>query len=143
MNAVVDFTNARYAVIEGFRTEAGHEHLVIAYPSEKSLRDLFAAPSIVALGFTTRHEALIAGGADFPTAEAQQREENTTEVPETGRSPQSLTWTGPRAEASSVLLRLGSFLVTSCSAVAISAIILFSSGNRLSAALRMALGSSL
>jgi hypothetical protein len=58
VNAVVDFTNVRYALIEGFRTETGHEHIVIAYPNEKSLRDLFAAPSIVASGFATRDEAV-------------------------------------------------------------------------------------
>lgn len=142
MNAVVDFMNVRYAVIEGFRTETGHEHLVIAYPNEKSLRDLFAAPSIVALGFATRDEALMAGSTDFPTADCDQWAVETTEAPETGRSQQTLICARPQAQTGSALLRVGRFLVTSYSAVVISAIILFSSGNRLCAAIRMALGSS-
>jgi hypothetical protein len=143
VSAVIDSTNVRYAVIEGFRTETGHEHLVIAYPNEKSLRDLFAAPSIVALGFATRDQALMAGGADFPTATTDQWAMEATEAPEAGRCHLALTWAGPQAKTGSVLLRLGRLLVTSCSAVAISAIILFSSGSRLSSAIRMALGSSL
>jgi len=32
--------------------------LVVAYPDEDTLRDLIAAPSIVALGYTSRAEAL-------------------------------------------------------------------------------------
>jgi hypothetical protein len=140
VNAAVDFTNVRYAVIEGLRTETGHEHLVIAYPNEKSLRDLFAAPSIVAFGFATRAEALVAGSASFPTAD--QRTTETTAAAETDRSQQTLNCAEPRAETGSVLRILGRFLLTSCSAVVISAIVVLSSGNRFSAAIRMALGSS-
>jgi hypothetical protein len=47
----------RYAVIS-VRSEPARERLVIAYPDEKTLRDLIAAPSIVALGYTSRAEAL-------------------------------------------------------------------------------------
>lgn len=75
MNAVVDFPDVRYAVIEGLQTEAGREHIIIAYANEKSLRDLFAAPSIVAVGFATRHEAVVAGRPSLPTAIADQRKQ--------------------------------------------------------------------
>jgi hypothetical protein len=47
----------RYAVIS-VRSEPDRERLVIAYPDETTLRDLIAAPSIVALGYTSRADAL-------------------------------------------------------------------------------------
>ena len=46
----------QYAVIS-VRSEQGCERLVIAYPDEKSLRDLLAAPSILGLGYHSREEA--------------------------------------------------------------------------------------
>ena len=47
----------RYAVIS-VRSDPGRERLVIAYTDEEALRDLIAAPSIVALGYTSRADAL-------------------------------------------------------------------------------------
>jgi hypothetical protein len=47
----------RYAVIS-VRSEPDRERLVIAYPEVETLRDLIAAPSIVALGYTSRADAL-------------------------------------------------------------------------------------
>src|ERR1700692_420403 len=40
------------------RSEPDRERLVIAYPDEKTLRDLIAAPSIVTLGYSSRADAL-------------------------------------------------------------------------------------
>src|ERR1700692_702021 len=40
------------------RSEPDRERLVIAYPDEKTLRDLSAAPSIVTLGYSCRADAL-------------------------------------------------------------------------------------
>lgn len=136
VNSVVDFPDVRYAVIEALRTETGHEHIVIAYPNEKSLRDLFAAPSIVAFGFATRDEATVAGGASLATVVTDQR---TTE---TNRSHQGVNWAELQAVTRSALRRLGRFLVTSYRDVVTSIIVIFSSGNTVSTAIRMALGSS-
>jgi hypothetical protein len=47
----------QYAVIS-VRSEPDHERLVIEYPDEETLRDLIAAPSIVALGYASRADAL-------------------------------------------------------------------------------------
>jgi hypothetical protein len=47
----------QYAVIS-VRSEPDRERLVIEYPDEETLRDLIAAPSIVALGYTSRADAL-------------------------------------------------------------------------------------
>ena len=57
MGELVDTSTWRYAVIS-VRSEPGRERLVIAYPDEETLRDLIAAPSIVALGYTSRARAL-------------------------------------------------------------------------------------
>jgi hypothetical protein len=142
VNAVVDFADVRYAVIEGLQTETGHERIVIAYPNEKSLRDLIAAPSIVALGFASRDDAVVGGRASFPAAVADQRTSGTMAGPETKGPQQVAKWAQPRGETGSVVRRLVRFLVTSCRDVVTSAIVIFSSSNTVSAAIRLALGSS-
>lgn len=143
VSAVIDFPDVRFAVIEGLRTEAGHEHIVIAYPNEKSLRDLFAAPSIVASGFATRDEAIVAGTASFHTIVADQQTSKTIAGAEINRSQHELDSAQSRGEAASALRRLGRFLVTFCSDFSNLAIVLYSSSNTVSTAIRMALGSSL
>ena len=57
MDELVDTSTWRYAVIS-VRSEPDRERLVIAYPDEETLRDLIAAPSIVALGYSSRADAL-------------------------------------------------------------------------------------
>lgn len=47
----------QYAVIEVRRTAGAPERFVLAYPDERSLRDLIAAPNIAGCGFATRTEA--------------------------------------------------------------------------------------
>ena len=57
MDELVDTSTWRYAVIR-VRSDPARERLVIAYPDEETLQDLIAAPSIVALGYTSRADAL-------------------------------------------------------------------------------------
>jgi len=142
VNAVVDFPDVRYAVIKGPQTEAGHERIVIAYPNEKALPGLIAAPSIVAFGFASREEAVAGGRASLPISVADQRRAETMAGAETNRPQQGLNWAETRRETGSALRRLGRFLVTSYTYVVISVIVIFSSSNTVSAVIRMALGSS-
>lgn len=58
MRRSVHCSSVHYAVIEASRNNDHPEHLVIAYLDEKCLRDLIAAPSIVALGFASREQAM-------------------------------------------------------------------------------------
>jgi hypothetical protein len=58
MRPSLDCPATKYAVIAGLRTEQIPELLVVTYPDEASLRDLIAAPSIIALGFNCREEAV-------------------------------------------------------------------------------------
>ena len=69
MKQMVDSSGMQYAVIAGLRIETGPERrLVIAYPNEKSLREFIAAASIIAVGFSSREEAVAGGRASMPTA---------------------------------------------------------------------------
>ena len=118
MNDVVESGSLQYAVIAGLHTETGIERLVIAYPNEESLRDLIAAPSIIAAGFSSREEAAAGSRASIaPTVGRQQR--------------------------ASVFRRLTRLIVSSYGEIAATVIIIFSSRNAVSAVLRMALGGSL
>ena len=57
MDELAEISKWRYAVIS-VRSEPARERLVISYPDEDTLRDLIAAPSIVAFGYTSRADAL-------------------------------------------------------------------------------------
>jgi hypothetical protein len=56
MSSLVNRAMWQYAVIS-VRSEPRCERLVIAYPDQKTLRDLVAAPSILGLGYRSREEA--------------------------------------------------------------------------------------
>jgi hypothetical protein len=57
VDELVNTSTWRYGVI-CVRSEPARERLVIAYPDEETLQDLIAAPSIVALGYSSRADAL-------------------------------------------------------------------------------------
>jgi hypothetical protein len=116
--------------------------VVKEYPNEQSLRDLIAAPSIIAFGFSSREEAVAGGRACVPNAVAYQRMSEAMAGGDTEKHQQGLSWAERRGETGSALRRLGRFLATSCSNVVTSAIVIFSSSNFVSAAVRIALGSS-
>jgi hypothetical protein len=142
VNEVINSSGVRYAIIAGLRTETGHERLVIAYPNEEALRELIAAPSIIAVGFSSRHEAVAASRASVPTAVAYQRMPEARAGRGSERDQRALNWAERRAETGSTLRRLARFLVTSYSYVATTVIVVFSSRNAVPAVIRMALGCS-
>jgi len=117
---MVDSSGMQYAVIAGLRTETGPERLVIAYPNEEPLRELIAAASIIAVGFWSREEAVASGRASMATAIYRQR----------------------TRDGIAGLQRLGRLLVTCYSHAATAVIAILFSRNVVSAAIRMALGSS-
>jgi hypothetical protein len=142
VNGLVDSSGVQYAVIAGLRTETGPERLVIAYPNEKSLRDLLAAPSILAVGFSSREDAVAGSRAPRPAAISYQRMPAASAGLRTERHQQGLNWAERRGGRSSPLRRLARFLFTSYSEVATTVIAIYFSRNALSAVIRMALGSS-
>ena len=68
MSQLIDFSNLRYAVIEARWSEGSPERFAIAYGNEESLRDVIAAPSIIAFGFASREEALAGFAGCLPAA---------------------------------------------------------------------------
>jgi hypothetical protein len=140
VNAVADVPDLRYAVIEVLQTETGHERIVIAYPSEESLRDLIAAPSIVALGFASRDEAIVGGGVSFPDAVVGERTSETMAGAET-KSPRRLN-RQRRGETGSISQKVRRFVSSPCSDVLTWATVIFSSSSFVATAIRVALGSS-
>ena len=142
MNKVVDSTGVKYAVIAGLRTETGPERLVIAYPNQESLRDLIAAPSIIAIGFSSREEAVAGGRVSVPTGTSHQQMPKFTLGAGTEKYQQGLNWAGHRREIGSTLRRLARFLLTTYSDVGTTVTAIFFSRNVASAVIRMALGSS-
>jgi hypothetical protein len=142
VNTVVDSSSVHYAVIAGLRTETGPERLVIAYSNEASLRDLIAAPSILATGFSSREEAVAGRRVSVLTAPSHRRMPKTMADRQTERYQQELNWEQHPADTRSALGRLARFLVASYGHVAAAAIAIFFSRNAVSAIIRMALGSS-
>jgi hypothetical protein len=57
MKTLIDESRTLYATIQARRPDGPAERFVISYTSERALRDLLAAPSIVASGCTTRQRA--------------------------------------------------------------------------------------
>lgn len=141
MNAVVDFPDVRYAVIEVLQTETGRERIVIAYQSEESLRDLIAAPSIVALGLASRDEAVMRGVASFRNGVVDQQTAETTAGADAIRLQQRLNQKR-RGETGSISQKVRRFVSTCCSDVLTWATVILSSSNFMLVAIRMALGSS-
>ena len=125
MNVVVDSSGMQYAVIAGLRTETGPERLVIAYPNEELLRDLIAASSIIAVGFSSREEAAASSRASGQAAISDLRMRKR------------------RADTGSTLWRVTRFFATSYSHVATAIIAIFFSRSAVSAVIRMAMGSSI
>ncbi len=141
MNELVDSSGVQYAVIAGLRTETGLERLVIAYPNEKSLRDLLAASSILAVGFSS-HEDAVAGSRVPSPAAITYKQITEASGGRTERYLQGFNWAERREGRSSPLQRLARFLFASYSEVVTAVIAIYFSRNALSAVIRMALGNS-
>ena len=75
MNRSIDTAHSYYAVIS-VRNDSHGERLIIAYPDEKTLRQLIAAPSILALGYSSRAEAAAYRKDVAPAASALPLESN-------------------------------------------------------------------
>lgn len=58
VNELVDSSSERFAVIESRWTDRRPDRIVLGYHDEESLRELIATPSIIAVGFTSREDAI-------------------------------------------------------------------------------------
>jgi hypothetical protein len=142
IDSVVDSGGMQYAVIAGLRTETGLERFVIAYPNEESLRDLIAAPSIIAAGFSSREEAAADSRASVAPEVGRQERLEEIATRETERRRREPRFAQLRGDRGSVFQKLARFIVTSYGDIAATVIIIFASKSAISSVLRMALGSS-
>jgi hypothetical protein len=139
---MVDYSGVYYAVIVGLRTETGPERLVIAYSHEKSLRDLIAARSIIAAGFSSREEAAAGRNSSVKPAAAPYEQLRNTIAAWSEKCLLLFTWADRRADIGSVVRRAARFLVSTYSGITTTALVIFSSTNAVSSLIRVALGSS-
>lgn len=135
MSALADISTWQYAVI-AVRTEPSRERLVIAYPDEKTLRAVVAGPSIVALGYDSRNQAVADIDRCIPMTVASQRS-STGELVSTNRKSLEKGRTAKRTSTDRYGLRwTQSFLVHVLQHSVVAAIVFLYSGNVLSATVR-------
>src|SRR6202522_1372410 len=58
VNEPIDSSSKRFAVIESRWTDRRPDRFILEYRDEESLRELIATPSIIAVGFTSRVDAI-------------------------------------------------------------------------------------
>lgn len=136
MNHLADVASVRYAILEALRTEGGSEHFVVAYRNEYSLHDLIAAPCIAALGFSSREEAVARTKACVSMATIQTQVPRATIVKRREEDQRGPHWTERRSETASASRIIRRLLVGFYSDVVAAAILIFSSRNIVSVAIR-------
>lgn len=142
VNDSVDVSGVRYAVLEVLRTEGGLERFVVGYRNEHSLHEVIAAPCIVAFGFSSREEAAGSPEACVSTVITQKQIPRPTVVKRVEEIQHGLHWAERRTKAGSASRTVRPFLVAFYSDVVATAILIFSSRNIISAAIRTFLAAS-
>lgn len=135
MNDFVHASMPQYAVIS-VGTQPRCERLVIAYSDEKSLRDLIAAPCILALGYRRRQEAVAGMDGCIPTGHTSMQQLRGVSAKTTAHSLEEFVTSKPRAKDcldSSTTRKIISDLVRHALAAAV---VLFYSRSMLSAMVR-------
>ena len=143
MKESVDIAGVRYAVLEAPRTEGGSERFVVAYPNKSCLYEIIAAPRIVELGFSSREAAVASTKARVSTATKQNHVPKATVVKRGGEHQHELHWPERRSDADPVLRLIPRFFVAFYNDAVAAAILIFSSRNIISSAIRTFLAVSL
>jgi hypothetical protein len=138
----VHSSGKQYAVIAGHRTETGPECLVIAYANENSLRELIEAVSIIAVGFSSREEAIASSRASVPSAAAPEEKMAVAMAGSTEKYQHRFHWSEWQEGIVSALGRAARFLAASYSEATSTAAVIFSSTNAVSKVIRLAMGCS-
>jgi hypothetical protein len=132
----VDVADVRYAVLEALRTEGGSERFVVAYPNENCLRDVIAASRIVEFGFSSREVAVASIKPRVSAASTQKHVSRGTGVRRTEEHQHGLHWSERRPNADPTLQLIRRFLVAFYNDAVAAAILIFSSRNIVSSAIR-------
>ncbi len=73
-------TEISYYAVISIRNEPCCERLVISYADEQTLRNFFAAPSILALGYRSREDAIADDAGSFPETSASPHKSRVAPV---------------------------------------------------------------
>jgi hypothetical protein len=132
----VDIADVRYAVLEVPRTEGGSERFVVAYPNEDRLYDVIAASRIVGCGFSSREAALASSEVRFSTATEHKQVSRAPVVERAAKHQHGLHCPELRSDADPASRLVRRFLVAFYNAAVTAAILMFSSRNIISSAIR-------
>ena len=131
MKELVDIAGVRYAVLEVPRTEGGSERFVVVYRNENCLYEVIAAPRIIACGFPSREAAAGVPETRALTATTQNHAPKVT-VFERAQEHQH----GWRPDTDPALRLVRRFFVAFYNDAVTAAILMFSSRNFISSAIR-------
>ena len=134
MKESVDIADVRYAVLEVPRTEGGSERFVVAYPNPNCLYEVIAAPRIVAHGFSSREAAAGVRETRALTAATQNHAPKVT-VLERAQEHQH-GWPERPLDTDPVFRLTRRFFVAFYNDAVAAAILMFSSRNIVSSAIR-------
>ena len=140
MNALLQSTKERYAVIQLSSASDPPERLILSYPDEETLRALIAEPSIVNLGFDSREEAVSAENVALDQAVAPPQANKLESDP---AGPRQLHSGGDRAAEWSSFLSLRTLASGIVQFAFAASMFIFYSKNIVSATIRSALAGSL
>ena len=136
MKESVDIPNVRYAVLEVPRTEGGSERFVVAYPNEDCLYDVIAATRIVEFGFTSREAAVASTKTRLSTTIEHKQVPRAPVVERAAKHQHGLHCPELRSDADPALRLIRRFLIAFYSDAVAAAILIFSSRNFISSAIR-------
>jgi hypothetical protein len=142
MNESVDVAQVRYAVLEVPRTKGGSECFVVAYPNEDCLYGVIAAPRIVACGFCSREAAFASSVARLSTASEHKQVPRAPRVERALEPQHGVHCPELRSDADLALRVIRRFLVGFYNDVVAAGILIFSSRNIVSSAIRTFLAAS-
>lgn len=132
MKESVDIADVRYAVLEVPRTGGGSERFVVAYPNENCLHDIIAAPRIVEFGFSSRQAAVASTKTRLFTTTEHKHVSGTTALERT----QEHHWPKRRSDKDPALRLIRQSFVAFYNDAVTAAILMFSSRNIVSSAIR-------
>lgn len=135
MSSFVHTSIRQFAVIS-VRTLPHCERLVIDYPDERTLRDLLAQPSIVALGYSSREEAEASLCRCRTTAQPLWRKSMATAVADRTQALKEFVCNHPTAKNRFSLWRTQTAICGLLQQTFAAVVVLIYSKNVLSAALR-------
>jgi hypothetical protein len=135
VSSLIHTSIRQYAVIS-VRTVPHCERLVIAYRDEKTLRDLLAAPSIVALGYRSREEAQISIDSCTTAAHPSRRKLTARLIANGTQSFKEVVASRLLSKGKFSLANTKSFISDLLQHTFVGAVVVFYSKNALSAAVR-------